>query len=609
MNHSLPTRRLAIAGASLVATLALAAPASAATSVQVDNRTLEVNGDDAGNQIVVYPQQNDVVVDIGDDGVAEFTAHRAAFDKIEVRGGGGDDRLFVQYAGAFELPITLDGGSGNDDLRGGAFAETLIGGTGDDVADGNLGQDTVRLGSGNDRFNWDPGDSNDTVEGETGTDAVDFNGANIGEQIDLVANGERVRLTRNVANITLDLGGFEQAKVRTVGGADNVNVGNLAGTGLRSADVDLRGFDGNGDAQADTVTLSGTDAADRFNVGGSSGKLLLDGAITDVTVTAAEAQDHAKVAALGEADTIVNTVADVPGPGQIDVDGGDGDDRAFARGGDGDDQIGIAPNGAGTVATFGTGTGVVNHVAVESLTVQGLAGADQLGAINGIGGLTALTLDGGEGDDDLRGANGADQLVGGGGNDRLDGNLGADTAKLGAGDDAFIWDPGDASDVVEGSTGADKLEFNASNAGEQIDVVRNGGRVKVTRNIGTVTLDVNDVEASAFRMLGGADQVTVGDLSGTDLKAADVSLAASLGGGDSSQDTVIVNGREVADKIDVTADGGEVVVDGLPAITRISGSESLNVTLRVNALGGTDTVTVDPDAELLITPVIDLGIQ
>ena len=72
---------------------------------------------------------------------------------------------------------------------------------------------------------------------------------------------------------------------------------------------------------------------------------------------------------------------------------------------------------------------------------------------------------------------------------------------------------------------------------------------------------------------------------------------------------MIVNGRELADKVDVDADGGQVTVDGLPALTRIRGSESLNDTLRINTLGGFDDVTVDPDAELLITPVIDLGAQ
>ena len=73
---------------------------------------------------------------------------------------------------------------------------------------------------------------------------------------------------------------------------------------------------------------------------------------------------------------------------------------------------------------------------------------------------------------------------------------------------------------------------------------------------------------------------------------------------------MILDGRDkAADTVDVTASGGQVLVGGLPAATRIGGSESLNDTLRINTLGGTDQVTVDPAAELLITPVVDLGPQ
>jgi hypothetical protein len=595
-----------VVGACAVGTLGLAAPAGAATSVQIDDGTLQVLGDGANNRITLYNQQSDVVIDIGDDGVAEFTANRGAFSKIEAKGGAGDDDLAVVNAGGpLDTPITLDGGAGDDNLRGGAGAETLLGGTGDDVADGNLGADTARLGSGNDRFNWDPGDNSDTVEGEGGSDVLSFNGANIGENIDVTANGPRVRVTRNVAGITLDVAGVEETRIRAVGGADQISVGDLAGTGMRVTDVDLRSTTNEGDGAADTVTAAGTDGADRFNVGEADGEMLLDGPSSDVRVRAGEAQDHARIAAGGEADTIVSAIG-VPGPGQVDVDGGDGADRATTKGTDSDDEVGIARNGD-AVATFATGLGVVNHVAVESLTVQGLGGADRLAATNGIGAMTALTLDGGEGADDLRGADGADTLLGGNGDDHVDGNIGADTAKLGAGDDRFQWDPGDGSDVVEGQTGADAMDFNGSNIGEQIDVVRNAGRVRLTRNIAGITMDFDGIEASVVRALGGNDQVTVGDLSGTDLKTADVDLSASMGGGDNAQDTVVVNGRETADTVDVTASGGQVQIGGLPALTRISGSESLNDTLRVNTLGGKDQVTVDPNAELLITPVIDLG--
>ena len=53
-----------------------------------------------------------------------------------------------------------------------------------------------------------------------------------------------MRLTRNVAAVTMDLDGIEQANVRALGGADNVTVGDLTGTGLKTANVDLAAFDG-----------------------------------------------------------------------------------------------------------------------------------------------------------------------------------------------------------------------------------------------------------------------------------------------------------------------------------------------------------------------------
>jgi hypothetical protein len=50
-----------------------------------------------------------------------------------------------------------------------------------------------------------------------------------------------------------------------------------------------------------------------------------------------------------------------------------------------------------------------------------------------------------------------------------------------------------------------------------------------------------------------------------------------------------------------------VLTTGLPAQTRISGSEVANDRLFVNTLAGNDDVTVAPDVADLITPIIDLG--
>jgi hypothetical protein len=592
-----------------VAAMAVAAaPSSAATGAQLDGDTLQIFGDNGEQTLAIVNQPTTFALDIGNNGTADFTFDRSTFSKIEVDGKGGNDRIdLVNGGGAFDKPITVDGGAGNDTLRGAAGAEKLLGGSGDDDIDGNIGADTVDGGSGNDRIEWDPGDGSDTVDGASGTDALDFNGSNIGEQIGVTANGARARLTRNVASIDMDLGSLEQIRVRTLGGSDAVTVGDLRGTGVRTVSSDQRASDGGADGVADNVIVKGTDAADRFDVGATpDGKVRVDGAGPDVEVQSAEQQDNVDVDTLGDADTVVSGVS-VPGPGSVTVDGGDGNDTSIYKGTGGDDKIDVARNGTDLVAAFADGGGIVNHRAVESLEVRGYDGADAITAGNGIGTLTALTVDGGADADTLRGGDGDDTVLGGDGDDIVAGGRGADTARLGNGDDQFQWNPGDGNDVAEGQSGTDTLGFNGSNIGEQIDVSAQAGRVRLTRNVAAVTLDFAGFEASKVRALGGSDQVTIGDLSGTALKTNDVDLAQSDGAGDASADTVIVNGRDKADHVAVTRDGDQVVVGGFPATTRISGSESLNDTLRINTLGGKDDVSVDPDAELLITPVIDLG--
>jgi hypothetical protein len=121
-----------------------------------------------------------------------------------------------------------------------------------------------------------------------------------------------------------------------------------------------------------------------------------------------------------------------------------------------------------------------------------------------------------------------------------------------------------------------------------------------------VALDFAGIEALAVRALGGTDAITVGDLTGTALKAADVDLSASGGGGDTAADTVTVNGTERPDTVAVTRDGGRIQVAGLAATTRIVGSEVTGDTLRINTFGGDDRVTL-PDLSDLINTNVDLG--
>ena len=149
---------------------------------------------------------------------------------------GGNDSFSATGNLAALISVTVDGGAGDDSIRGSNGNDVLLGGDGNDFIDGQQGADIAFLGAGNDVFQWDPGDGSDVVEGQDGTDTMLFNGANIGEIFDLSANGGRARFTRNVANITMDLNDVERVELNALGGADTFNIGDLSATDVREVD-------------------------------------------------------------------------------------------------------------------------------------------------------------------------------------------------------------------------------------------------------------------------------------------------------------------------------------------------------------------------------------
>src|SRR5262249_54333164 len=194
----------------------------------------------------------------------------------------------------------------------------------------------------------------------------------------------------------------------------------------------------------------------------------------------------------------------------------------------------------------------------------------------------------GDGNDNLAGSQGADVLLGGNGNDFINGNEGNDVVRLGAGDDVFQWDPGDGSDTVEGDAGTDKMFFFGSNQDENFDISANGSRVRLTRDRGNVTMDLNGVESIELRPLGGADNIVVNDLTGTDLTHIELALRASTGGVDGQADSITINGTEGADNIAVGGNIGGLQVSGLAATITIFDEDPTLDSLTINGLGGND---------------------
>jgi Ca2+-binding RTX toxin-like protein len=557
---------------------------TASYKAQVKSRTLIITGNNADSSLTLRLGATTATleVDVGDDGTADFRFDRSKFERIRIDAGGGDDVVRMdEQAGAFtsEEQVTMNGGSGNDTLLGGVGPETFLGGTGNDLVVGRYGADTVSLGAGDDTYVWDPGGVSDTLEGDDGFDTLVFTGANIDEQFELGAVGDRVRMTRDIAQVTMDLHGLELVDLHVRGGGDRIVVGDLTGTALAQVRVDLdSSVAGQGDQLADTVVVSGTPAGD----------------VVDV------ARDGAAVTAA----TSYAAISVVNGEPSFDrlIVNGEANDAVNINGTPDADSMVVLADASGVLYDGGGFNVLVAPSAAVRVAVNGLAGDDHIATV---GGVTApLVLDGGDGNDQMDGGAGNDVLRGGAGNDIVDGHFGDDTAVLGDGDDLYLWDPGDRSDLVDGGAGADGLIFTGSGANETIDLRASGSRVTLSRDIATVVMDLGDIERITVRARGGSDRLVVNPLSGTAATAVDVDLAPyDPSTGDGLTDTVVVNGTPGIDVIDVGADGGAVVATGLgarlsvtngePALDRLAVYGGL---LRVNGTPAADTMVVLADA-------------
>jgi Ca2+-binding RTX toxin-like protein len=329
----------------------------AATEVRTVNEDLGTGTDHA---IVNATNADDDITAAGSASVTGLAAavNIRSAEGLTVNALGGDDVVDANGLDA-GVKFTADGGADDDRLAGGRGADRLLGGDGDDTADGNQGDDTALLGAGDDTFVWDPGDGSDTIEGQTGTDKLTFNGANLAENFDISANGGRVRFFRNVANITMDLNDVERIDTNALGGADTMVVNDLSGTDVTAVRTDVSGP--TDDGAQDQVVVTGTNGDDVATATGAGGSASVLGLAARVDVTHANATTD---------DLTINALA---GADVIEASGLAADTiRLTANGGDGDD-----------VLTGGAGAD----------TLLGRAGDDVL-----IGGAGNDTLDGGPGD-------------------------------------------------------------------------------------------------------------------------------------------------------------------------------------------------------------------
>jgi Ca2+-binding RTX toxin-like protein len=573
-----------------------------------------------------------------------------------ITGGAGNDLLFGQ--------------AGNDTLYGAGGSDMLAGGDGNDTLTGGDADDQIHGQAGNDLLIWNPGDDTDLMEGGADVDTVQVNAGGGAEVFTITANGTRVRFDRlDPAPFALDIGTTENLVVNMNGGNDSISAtGNLAAlinitvNGGAGNDTIL-GSNGNDTLNAgddhdfvdgqqgnDTVNLGagndvfqwdpgdgsdiveGGDGTDRMLFNGSSGAEVMEASANagrlrftrnlgtiQMDVNDVETVD---INALGNTDTIIVQDLASTEVSEVNVELAGGIGGTF---GDGvvDTVITNGTANGDIIDVFGAGTSVsvlgltarVNALhldANDAIVVNGQGGNDSITATTVAAGIAALTLDGGAGNDTILGSQGNDVVLAGEGADFVFGDNGNDTAFLGGGDDVFQWNPGDGNDTVEGQDGVDTLTFFGSNIAENVDIFSNGGRAQLFRDIASVTMDTNDLERIDFKALGGADNIVIGDLTGTEAQEVLLDLTGPNGGGDGAVDRVTVNGTQGDDTIDVEVVNGDVVVSGTAATVRMRAVDANGLDLlTVNGLGGNDVIDASQLGAGLVTLTLNgsLGVD
>lgn len=199
----------------------------------------------------------------------------------------------LSFGSVTTLPVTVDGGSGNDRLLGGDGNDVLVGGAGDDFLGGGGGDDRLDGGAGDDYLAVGPG--SDTMIGGPGehdvysaedsgadlsisldglpndSDGVPTDADNVMPDIEDVRTGDgNDTIAGSAANNTISSGGGDDT-VHGGAGNDQIDLGpgDDVGSGEAGADELL------GDEGADT--LDGGDANDTLTGGPGSDRLTGDG--------------------------------------------------------------------------------------------------------------------------------------------------------------------------------------------------------------------------------------------------------------------------------------------------------------------------------------------
>jgi hypothetical protein len=349
MHTRVNRRRMAAASAVIAGALVgpgvIAASAGAATgpTATLSSGTVTISGTPARDVINVTAGADQLAIDLNSDGTIDARFRMSEVQRVNVLAGDGDDGVSVSGAGVGDVPITINGGLGNDgggvvgnigdsgagdalvSINGGGGNDdfvvavpgpaTVNAGAGDDVIDGGgagIGKETILLGDGNDKLvsslSAFVGARNDIVNGGGGKDTMELDGSFASEGINLSAHAGHLIVDHqlrdhvdadNVENVSwFGFGGLD--------GGDSVSVGDLSGTDVVNFTPDFS--DPRDPTRAnnsdDQLTVAGTAGDDHVSVSNLGPSITVSGLTPVVTPVQLDSRDVLRIDTLGGNDTV-----------------------------------------------------------------------------------------------------------------------------------------------------------------------------------------------------------------------------------------------------------------------------------------------------------------
>jgi len=120
---------------------------------------------------------------------APFTLDVASSEVFELNTFGGNDTLTTAPGLGALIAVTVDAGSGDDNMVGGDEADTFFGGLGNDTLDGKAGADAVDGQDGNDTLTARDGAA-DLVRGGVGTDSAKVDAVDAVDGVETLDRGK-----------------------------------------------------------------------------------------------------------------------------------------------------------------------------------------------------------------------------------------------------------------------------------------------------------------------------------------------------------------------------------------------------------------------------------